>query len=103
MHVEISGHHVEVTDALRQAIHQKLEKLVSHYPDMNACHVTLTVERNAQVVEINTNYLGSTIAVEASNHDMYAAIADVTKKLDAKLSHKKGCVKSHRPQKAATN
>lgn len=99
MRIDISGHHVDITDGIRQAVHQKLEKIASHYPQLDLCSVIITVERNTQIAEVTTQYLGATIAVEASNQDLYAAIADLGKKFEAKLSHKKGSMNSNRHQK----
>ena len=101
MHIDIAGHHVEITEGLRQAINQKFEKIQSHYPQINECAVTLTVEPNAQIAEINTHFMGTRIAVQGSHSDMYAAIAEAAKKLDAKLAHKKGAANSHRPTRAS--
>lgn len=99
MKIDISGHHVEVTDAIREAITQKLEKVQSHYPQLESAKVIFTVERNDQVAEVTTQFMGTTIAVEAHHQDLYVAIAEVVKKLDAKLGHKKGAMKANRHQK----
>lgn len=99
MQIDISGHHLEVTDGIRQAIQQKFEKISTHYPQIDHCQVTLTVERNEQIAEVTTLYLGTSIAVTARNQDLYAAIAELVKKLDAKLSHKKGSSNAGRHKK----
>lgn len=99
MRIEISGHHVDITDAIRNAITSKLEKIESHYPQIDLCSVTFTVERNSQIAELKTQYLGTTIAVEAKNHDLYTAMAEAVKKFDAKLGHKKGMNGAHRHEK----
>lgn len=101
MQIEISGHHVSVTDGLRQAVHQKFEKIEKHYPDINSCQVILTVERNCQIAEITTQFLGCSIAVEARDSDLYIAIADAVTKLDAKLGHKKGALRSQRGRRSS--
>lgn len=95
MRLDISGHHVEITDSIRQAVKQKIEKVASHYPQLDLCSVTITVEKNTQKAEITTQYMGSPITVQAGNHDLYAAIAELAKKFEAKLEHKKGTMKSH--------
>lgn len=96
MHIELSGHHVEITNALRKAITEKLGKIASHYPQIDACNVILTVEKNHQKTEINTHYMGADFSADASHDDMYASIADAVKKLNAALSHKKSTTKSLR-------
>ncbi len=95
MHIDLSGHHVEITDAIREAVHTKLEKIQSHYPHIDAINVIVSVEKKSQNVEMTTQFLGAPIAVHASESDLYAAIASGVKKLDAKLAHKKGANKAH--------
>lgn len=99
MRIDISGHHVEITDAIRQAVHQKLEKVASHYPQMESATVILTVEPKHQIAEVTTQFFGTTIAVESQKEDMYSAIADVAKRLESKLEHKKGTAQAKRHEK----
>lgn len=99
MHIDIAGHHLEITDSIRQIVHQKLEKITTHYPQISSFNVILTVERNDQIAEVTTQFMGATIAVEAKDHDLYTAIGDMAKKLDAKLAHKKGAMTSNRHKK----
>ena len=99
MHIDLSGHHVEITDGIRDAVKQKLEKVASHYPQLDSANVILTVEKNSQKIEVTTQYMGTTIAVQAEDHDLYAAISACAKKFEAKLSHKKGAVKANLHEK----
>lgn len=99
MQIDVSGHHVEVTDAIRESVHSKLLKVSSHYPDLISMDAILTVEKQEQKIEVSTQYLGDRVSVHASNTDMYAAIADAAKKLDSALGHRKGTVKGARMRK----
>lgn len=99
MHINLSGHHVDITDGIREAVHAKFSKIQSHYPDVDSLSIILTVERNEQSVEAQTQFLGATVAVQSSNLDLYTAIAEGAKKLDAALSHRKGATTSHRHDK----
>ena len=101
MHIELSGHHVEITDGIREAINSRFAKIESHYPQLDTISIILKVERNNQSVEASAQYLGTTVAVKAESLEMYATIADAAKKLDSALSHRKGSQTSHRPSKAA--
>lgn len=95
MQINISGHHVEITDGIRESVTNKFSKVHSHFPQMDALSVILTVERHEQKVEAQTQFLGASVSVHASNEDLYVAIAGSAKKLEAALSHRKGTVKSH--------
>ena len=96
MQINLSGHHVDITDAIREAVNTRFSKIESHYPALDALSIILTVERNEQSVEAKTQFMGATVAVQGSDNDMYVAIADAAKKLDAALSHRKGVTSSHR-------
>ena len=101
MQIDISGHHVDVTDGIRESIHNKFHKIEAHYPDLNAITIILEVERNEQKVEVNTQYLGAPISVHAIETDLYVAIGEAAKKLDAALSHRKGVVKANKHGQSA--
>ncbi len=94
MQINLSGHHVEITDGIREAVQAKFSKVESHHPSVDALTVIVTVERNEQTVEAKTQFLGASVSVQGANSDMYAAIADAAKKLDSALSHRKGSTRS---------
>jgi len=95
MQLNLSGHHVELTDSIRDVANSKFGKIASHYPLVDSIDVFLTVERHEQKVEATTHYKGATVAVNASKGDLYVAINDAVKKLDSALSTRKGAQKAH--------
>lgn len=101
MQIEISGHHIEVTEAMRNNVEERLQRLVSHYPSLDKISVFLTVERKEQSAEITTQYMGAQVAVNAKDHDLYAAIAAAAKKMDAALGHRKGQLHANDKHKPA--
>lgn len=96
MQINIAGHHVEITDGIRESVNSKFKKIATHYPSLDSISVTLTVERNEQKVEVHSLFKGSPIAVNASNGDLYAAIADAARKLNASLETRKGASAAQR-------
>jgi putative sigma-54 modulation protein len=96
MQINLSGHHVEITDGIRTAVQGKFSKIESHYPAIDAVSIVLTVERNEQSVEAKTQFLGAPVAVQGSDDDLYVAIGDAARKLEAALAHRKGTHGSHR-------
>jgi putative sigma-54 modulation protein len=96
MQINLSGHHVEITDGIRTAVQNKFSKIQSHYPSLDALSIILTVERNQQSVEAKTQFLGASVAVQGTDSDLYVAIGEAAKKLEAALSHRKGATQSHR-------
>jgi len=89
MQLNISGHHVDVTDALRSYVEEKLQKLERHYDHITNAHVILTVEKLQQKAEATVHISGAEVFADADCDDMYAAIDALTDKLDRQiLKHK---------------
>ncbi|MGD8418757.1 MAG: ribosome-associated translation inhibitor RaiA [Pseudomonadales bacterium] len=89
MQLSISGHHVDVTDALRSYVQEKLGKLERHYDQITNVHVVLTVEKLQQKAEATLHVSGAEVFADADCDDMYAAIDKLTDKLDRQiLKHK---------------
>ncbi len=90
MKILISGHHVEITEGIKQSIENKFAKISKHYPSILTLNSTITVEPHQQKVEVTTNYEGLKVSVKASDKKLYAAIAKAAKKLQIALSRRKG-------------
>lgn len=99
MKILISGHHVEITEGLKQSIENKFAKISKHYPSIAALNSRITVEPHQQKVEITTNYEGANISVKASDKKLYAAIASAAKKLQIALARRKGVLSAKFHQK----
>lgn len=82
MHVDIFCHHTSLTDALRDAVNQKLSKLDHHTDEPLNVHVVLTVEKNRQVAEATVNRNGTSFHSKAEAGSMYEAIDSLVDKLD---------------------
>lgn len=94
MQIVISGHHVEVTDALREYVEGKFERLQRHYSQISKSEVTLIVEKLVQKAEATVHIAGKDLFAAADSEDMYAAIDSLVDKLDRQLiKHKE----KHRP------
>mgnify|MGYP003384296194 CR=1 FL=1 len=90
MKINISGHHVEITEGIKQSVENKFSRIAKHYPSLQSLNTTITVEPHQQKVEVDTSYEGVKISVNASDKQLYAAIAKVAKKLDVALAKRKG-------------
>ena len=95
MQISITGHHVEVTDGLKSAVHHTLDKIIKHYPDVDSLNVILRVEKNEQIAEVKAHILGQDLVATASSHDLYTSISDLKMKLEALLQKRKSTVKAH--------
>lgn len=97
MQIDITGHHVEVTEALRDYVSAKLDKLERHFDNVVDVHVVLTVEKLTQKAEATLNVSGAKLYAGALDEDMYAAIDGLIDKLDRQIvKHKEKRADHHR-------
>ena len=85
MQLNVSGHHVEVTDPLREYVENKFERLQRHFDHITNTQVTLIVEKMVQKAEANIHISVADIFAASESEDMYAAIDALTDKLDRQL------------------
>tara|TARA_R110000737_G_scaffold25195_6_gene43894 strand:- start:1749 stop:2036 length:288 start_codon:yes stop_codon:yes gene_type:complete len=95
MQINLTGHHVDVTDSLRDYINGKFEKLERHFEHINNVHVVLTVEKLNQIAESTVHLSGSEVHAKAANTDMYASIDALIDKLDRQILKYKGKINKH--------
>lgn len=89
MNLNVTGHHLEVTPAIREYLTSKLEKVLRHFDSVLDVSVILSVEKMRQKVEATVHVRGKDIHAEADDTDMYAAIDNLVDKLDRSvLRHK---------------
>ncbi|MBI2308240.1 MAG: ribosome-associated translation inhibitor RaiA [Rhodocyclales bacterium] len=95
MNLQISGHHLEVTPAIRDYVTGKLERVTRHFDHVIDVNVILTVEKLKQKAEVTVHVRGKDIYVEADDGDLYAAIDDLVDKLDRQVQKYKQKVQDH--------
>jgi len=89
MQSTITGRHMEITQALRDYVETKLERLDRHHEPPTSAQVILTVEKLDQKAEGILHVAGETIFADAVDSDMYAAIDALADKLDRQLRRHK--------------
>ena len=85
MNLTITGHHVEVTPAIRDYVNGKLDRVIRHFDNVTSVNVVLSVEKLRQKAEVTVHVRGKDIHVENDDTDMYAAIDALTDKLDRQV------------------
>jgi putative sigma-54 modulation protein len=100
MNLTISGHHLEVTPALREYVLTKLDRVTRHFDQVVDINVLLTVEKQKekerrQKAEVTVHVKGRDIFVEQANEDLYAAIDQLMDKLDRQVGRYKEKVQDH--------
>ena len=96
MNLQLTGHHVDITPAIRQYVVTKLERIERHFDHVIDVNVVMTVEKLDQKIEANVHLAGKEIHVQANDADMYAAIDGLIDKLDrVVLKHKERFAPRH--------
>jgi putative sigma-54 modulation protein len=100
MNLTISGHHLEVTPALRSYVTTKLDRVIRHFDQVVDVKVLLTVEKQKekekrQRAECNIHVKGSDMFAESSHEDLYAAVDELVDKLDRQVVRHKSRVQEH--------
>ena len=89
MNLNLTGHHMEITPALRDYVKAKLERVTGHFDQVIDVKVTLSVEKLKQRVEVTLHVPGNDLHAECSDDNMYSAIDLLSDKLDRQvLKHK---------------
>lgn len=85
MKIIFKGKHIEVTDAMRNYIEKRLNKIERHFDHILEVIVTLSVEKNRQIVEATLQASRALIRAEEETDDMYASIDKVADKLERQI------------------
>lgn len=95
MQLNVTGHHVDVTPALKEYVAKKLDRIVRHYDHVIDVHCILTVEKLRHKAEAKVNLNGGTVFADAVEGDMYAAIDALVDKLDRSVKKHKEKASDH--------
>jgi putative sigma-54 modulation protein len=100
MNLTISGHHLEVTPALRSYVTSKLDRITRHFDQVVDVKVLLTVENlkekeRRQRAECNIHVRGNDLFAESAHSDLYAAVDELVDKLDRQVVRHKDRIQDH--------
>ncbi|MDR0378787.1 MAG: ribosome-associated translation inhibitor RaiA [Candidatus Accumulibacter sp.] len=95
MNLQISGHHLEVTPALREYVTGKLDRVTRHFDHVIDVNAILSVDKLEQKAEVTMRLPGKDVFVESSGSDLYAAIDDLVDKLDRQVQKYKQKLQDH--------
>jgi putative sigma-54 modulation protein len=85
MNLNVSGHQLEVTPAIRHYVSAKLERVKRHFDHVIDAHVILSVDKLRQKAEVTLHVRGKDIHCACENQDLYAAIDLMADKLDRQV------------------
>lgn len=81
----ISGKNIDVTEGLKGAVQDKIGKLEKYFTPETEVHVTLSVEKDRQKIEVTIPVKGSVIRSEQVSNDMYVSIDLVEEIIERQL------------------
>ncbi|MBD3892711.1 ribosome-associated translation inhibitor RaiA [Hydrogenophaga sp.] len=105
MNLTISGHHLEVTPALRSYVTSKLERITRHFDQVVDVKVLLMVDNQKekdlrQRAECSIHVKGRDLFAESAHADLYAAVDELADKLDRQVLRHKDKLQEHNHEPA---
>ena len=85
MNIIIIGKNIDVTPGLREAVEEKIGKLEKYFTPDTEVHVTLSVEKDRQKIEVTIPVKGNIIRSEQVSNDMYVSIDLVEEIIERQL------------------
>ncbi len=96
MQLNLTGHHVEITEAMRAYAEKRMERVWRHFGKVIDVHMVMSVEKNVHKAEATVHVSGSDIHADAIDENMYRAIDALADKLDrCIIKHKEKQVDHH--------
>lgn len=99
----ITGRNIEVTEGLKAAVYEKIGKLERYFTEDTEVHVTLSVEKERQKIEITIPVKGSIIRSEQTSNDMYVSIDLVEEIIERQLKRYKNKIVDKQQASGALN
>jgi putative sigma-54 modulation protein len=96
MQINLTGHHVDITEPLKGYVDSKFDRLERHFDQVINVHVILSVEKLRQKAEATLQINGANVFADSVHEDMYAAIDGLIDKLDRQVIKYKEKRQSHR-------
>ncbi len=93
MNLHMTGHHLEITPAIRDYVHSKMTRINRHFDHVIDVNMILSVEKLRQKIEASVHMSGKDIFAESADDDMYAAIDFLVDKLDRQIVKHKEKIK----------
>ncbi len=101
MQLNLTGHHVEITEPMREYVQTKLNRVERHFDQVTDINCVLTVDKLQHRAEATANLAGAQLFANATEENMYAAIDMMIDKLGRQLRKHKDKVTSHHAREAA--
>jgi putative sigma-54 modulation protein len=101
MQINFTGHHLDVTPALREYTISKFDKLQRHFDKINSINVVFDIEKIQQSAEATIHVAKIELHASSKSENMYSSIDALVEKLDRQLIKHKEKMQSHRDSKVS--
>ncbi|MCL4122484.1 UNVERIFIED_CONTAM: hypothetical protein GTU68_040708 [Idotea baltica] len=95
MNIQITGRHVEVTEAIKNFVDEKIGKVSQYFDNITSAKVILSVEKDTQIAEVIITVPGSEFVAKADDKDLYTAIDLVEDKIARQLRKHKNKLRTN--------
>ena len=85
MKINIIGHHLEITDGLKDHIGKKLKKIEGHSQEISEIKIILSVDNITHNAEGNIYLHKTDLHAKCSSSDMYQSIDLLVSKIDKQI------------------
>ncbi|HIM54396.1 MAG: ribosome-associated translation inhibitor RaiA [Candidatus Thioglobus sp.] len=96
MQLSISGHHLDITEAIKQHSIEKLSKIKHHFDHLININMILEVEKDVQKAEATIHVSGADLFAKAESDNLYVSIDQMVNKLDSQIKKHKEKLNDHR-------
>ena len=96
MQLHISGHHLDITSAIKNHTNEKLLKIKHHFGNVMNVNMILEVQKDVQKAEATIHLSGADLFAKAQSSDMYVSIDQLINKLDSQIIKHKEKLHNHR-------
>ena len=96
MQLHISGHHLDITSAIKDHKNEKLSKIKHHFDNVMNVNMILEVQKDVQKAEATIHLSGADLFAKAQSSDMYVSIDQLINKLEAQIIKHKEKLHNHR-------
>ncbi|MDF2866146.1 MAG: hypothetical protein K0R72_964 [Clostridia bacterium] len=96
MKLDLTGLHIEITEAIREFVENKVEKLSKFFDESTICHVTFSAEREKQHVDIRIQYKNRTYLANENCEDLYFGLEKAVEKIEGQARKTKSIIEKKR-------
>lgn len=101
MQLNLSGHHLEITQRTRDYARNKFKRIQRHFSRVTQVHCVLSAEKSQYKAEATVHLTQGRLYADAVRHDLRAAVDDLVEKLDRQVLRHKEKLQDHHAREAS--